>query len=354
MTSDRRHIATRAPLLKPGGLHGVVQGLAHGQAELGLRVDILHSVQRSGQATSEALQPKDGPRQVTGGSKVDHYHFAQTALDVDPDRLSAGRRRMFHFHGPWALEGKRQGDSKLRVTAKRLVEKRAYSKFDIFVSASDAFAAVLSEQYRVRRDQIFTVRPGIDAEAFCARPTDVARSKLQIVSNEFTFGIMRRLEPRMGIDVALRALVNVPNARLVVAGDGSLRRELPKLAADLGLGDRVQFLGRIDKDAGHLFYSAVDCSIVPSVALEGFGLVVLESFASGTPCIASRLGGLPEALGPWRSEWSVPPGDVGELSSLMRSAMRGSHNAADFVGYARARSWIEHARQVEKVLEVSE
>ncbi len=100
--------------------------------------------------------------------------------------------------------------------------------------------------------------------------------------------ILGRLHPIKGIDIAIKALQQVKDAYLWIAGEGPLRSELEALSAELGLSDRIRFLGwRTDKES---LLATADITLFPS-RQEGFGNVILESWASGTPMIATRAEG---------------------------------------------------------------
>ena len=96
------------------------------------------------------------------------------------------------------------------------------------------------------------------------------------------------------------------------------------------------------------YYQAADVSIVPSVALEGFGLVVLESLATGTPVVASALDGLSEALEGLTPELLVPPGDPEPLAERLRGALTGVEplpTAKACRRYAEGFSWTAVGRR---------
>src|SRR5205807_5699025 len=128
---------------------------------------------------------------------------------------------------------------------------------------------------------------------------------------------VRRLVPRMGLDVLLDAwqALGSPGV-LAIGGDGPLRPELE------ARGDEsVRFLGRLSDDDLVALYSAADVTVVPSLALEGFGLVVLESLACGTPVVVSDAGGLPEAVAGLDASLVVPAGDAGVLAARLRGLL---------------------------------
>jgi glycosyltransferase involved in cell wall biosynthesis len=95
----------------------------------------------------------------------------------------------------------------------------------------------------------------------------------------------------------------VPNATLAIAGDGPLRPELERLAAESGVGDRVRFLG-VRPDARALM-GAADVVVMPS-RWEGLPLAALETLASGTPLVATDVRGLRELVADGRDALLVP------------------------------------------------
>jgi len=99
---------------------------------------------------------------------------------------------------------------------------------------------------------------------------------------------LSRLHPKKGLDTLLHALKLLPDCYAWLAGDGPLRRELENLARELGVIDRVRFLGwRTDRAA---LLRACDICVLPS-RYEPFGTVILEAWAAGTPLIACKSAG---------------------------------------------------------------
>jgi glycosyltransferase involved in cell wall biosynthesis len=91
----------------------------------------------------------------------------------------------------------------------------------------------------------------------------------------------------------------VPDVWLAIAGKGPLKLDLERQATELGLHDHVRFLGFLPDDQLPIAYQAADLTIMPSQSLEGFGLVLLESLACGTPALGTPIGGMPEILEPF-------------------------------------------------------
>lgn len=106
--------------------------------------------------------------------------------------------------------------------------------------------------------------------------------------------------------------------RLILGGTGPLREELQALCTQYGLADHVSFLGRIPDEDLPDAYAAADCFVLPTQALECFGLIVLEAHASGTPVIATPVGAIPEVMGRFRQDWLTDDASAESLTVKMR------------------------------------
>lgn len=129
-----------------------------------------------------------------------------------------------------------------------------------------------------------------------------------------------RLDPRKGFDTAVTALTGLPpeaTLQILSPADGPYRGELQRIADEIGVAQRVSF-GICDR--GHLreHYRRADAVVFPSVWDEPFGLVPLESMASGTPVIATGMGGSGEFLVDGRTCLRYPAGDAVALAAAVR------------------------------------
>jgi glycosyltransferase involved in cell wall biosynthesis len=126
-----------------------------------------------------------------------------------------------------------------------------------------------------------------------------------------------RLETYKGVNVLLRAfaefLKRYPKAHLRIAGEGSVRESLDALVSTLGIGDRIEFLGHIDRAGLQELYEWSEVAVMPSTWVEAFGLSGIEAMSVGRPVIASRVGGIPDWLIDGKTGSLVPPGDVRAL-----------------------------------------
>jgi len=254
-------------------------------------------------------------------------HFALYALA--PFVLGPARRlgRVVHFHGPWAQEtalmGRGGGSAHV---ARSALERAAYRRAHEVIVLSSAFARLVVEQYGIVPERVNVIPPGVDLVRFSPGSRAEARGRLRLRVDVPIVVCVRRLDPRMGLLVLLdawAAVIGTLRARplLLIAGEGDLRAELERRAADLG--GTVRILGRVDEEVLPLLYRAADMSVVPSLALEGFGLVTLESLACGTPVVASDAGGLPEALNRFAPDAVVAAGDADALARRLAGALGG-------------------------------
>jgi glycosyltransferase involved in cell wall biosynthesis len=285
-------------------------------------------------------------RGALAGVEIVDAHFALHAAAPVLFGSLRGRPLVFHFHGPWAAENLAAGDSSraryvLRAALERLVLRRA----DAHVVLSSAFRRVLVERYRVRPWEVHVWPPGVALDAFTPGDRGLARERLEIDGDAFVAVCVRRLVPRMGVDVLLDAWERIADAlpegsALLLVGDGPLRDGLAQRAAQPHLLGRVRILGRLSDEDLIDSYRAADVAVVPSIALEGFGLVVPEAAACGTPSIVSDVGGLAEVTRPLDRSLVVVPGDAGALAARIEAALAGElPSRAATRSFAESFSW---------------
>jgi glycosyltransferase involved in cell wall biosynthesis len=208
------------------------------------------------------------------------------------------------FHSAWGDEYRVEHQSArgwlggwMRDRAERHTLRRA----DRYLTLSAFMADRLAELHRVPREQVHTVPGGVDLHHFSPADTrSQIRKRLGWPPGVPTLIAVRNLRPRMGLDNLLEAIAvvlpRVPDIRLVLVGHGPLREELTRSCRRLGLGEVVEFAGFVDDADLPDLYRAADLAVVPTAALEGFGLVILEALACATPVVATPVGGIPEIL----------------------------------------------------------
>ncbi len=159
--------------------------------------------------------------------------------------------------------------------------------------------------------------PGVDASA--------ARAEYGLEGGPWLLTVAR-LVPHKGVDVTLEALARLAPSRAglryAVAGEGPDRERLEARAAELGVADRVRFLGAVPEDLLPGLYAAADLYVGLSREegreVEGFGISFVEASASGLPVVAGRAGGVPDAVRDGETGILVDPRDPGAAAAAIR------------------------------------
>jgi glycosyltransferase involved in cell wall biosynthesis len=318
----------------PGGLEKYVYGMTRALIAAGDDLDLFvtgtprldalnaHAYSRGipGEPLLQRLrQARDTfARSLRGPYDVINIHFAMNALPLIPF-IKHDTPRVVHFHGPWAAEAEAEGASSLSVAIKKYLETIVYRRADHFIVLSTAFKNLLMA-YGINASQISVIPMGIDCDFFVpAADRGAVRADLGWPADKTVFFTARRLVNRVGLHELLRAaqIARRTGAAFVVkiAGKGPLHDELQAAIVELDLADCVELLGFVSEEALVRAYQASDATLLPSQSLEGFGTIISESLACGTPIIVTPIGGMPEAVLPLASDLiaaSAAPEDIAE------------------------------------------
>jgi glycosyltransferase involved in cell wall biosynthesis len=169
---------------------------------------------------------------------------------------------------------------------------------------------------RIRRIEV--IPPGLDMGRFDATKTVSHNSEIFRGGASRVVGTMGRLSKQKAFDVLIRAMPNLlasdTNIRLLIVGDGPLRRRLEKQVETLRLSKAIKFLG-LQSDPVPIF-QAMDIFVLPSKH-EGFGLVLAEAMAMGVPVVGTRVVGTVDAIEDGISGLLVPYGDAEALANAI-------------------------------------
>ena len=292
------------------------------------------------------------------GDGVIVSHFALHALPLI-DQL---RRHPFvvHFQGPWGEESRLEGEPRSTVLQKQFIERQVYRRADAAIVLSTAFADILATRFGVRRERIHVVPGGVEAARYDhSRSRAECRAELGWPTDRPIVLCVRRLVRRVGVDTLIEAAVDVrrrvPEALILIAGTGPIRAELEARVVALGLGDTVRFLGFLPDAMLPLAYRAADLTVVPTIALEGFGLITVESLASGTPCVVTPVDGLCEIVAPLAPQLIAASSRAGDIADALAGCLLGERplpTARDCADYARVNyDWPVVASRVRTVYE---
>jgi glycosyltransferase involved in cell wall biosynthesis len=210
-------------------------------------------------------------------------------------------------------------------------KRRLQRRGDIFIAVSEAIRAkALAQGYPPERTIVHY--NGIDLAHFAA-PAGARESGLVLH--------VGRLVEKKGTRLLLDALAEVPQAKLVILGDGPLRPQLERHAAARGLADRVRFLGPQPPEEVARWMGRAALLAAPSVTArdgdsEGLPTVVIEAAAASLPSVVSDHSGLPEAVIDGRSGFVVPEGDAQALAARLAELVASPELQARMGAAARA------------------
>ena len=365
---------------KVGGMNVYVRELADRLGKLGVAVD-LFTRRHAGEELDETVPAENvrvmhlegGPPDADLKDLLLHVEpFTRSILDFQ--RNTGTRYDVVHSHY-WlsALAGRRLAESnearhvatfhtlaelKRRARAgeeepgfRSRAEGEVISSADWVTASTPHEAEAMTELYDAPRDRVKIVHCGVDTSLF--RPLDAEDSRRRLgLNGEKVALYVGRIEPLKGVEFLLRIAScvdgDVPFKLLIVGGDPETEQEprrLAEMAARLGLGDVVEFVGRVPRHTLAGYFSAADVCVVPSY-YESFGLVALEAMACGAPVVATRVGGLPWVVKHGQNgyllPWRCPERFADTLSmiffndSLRDSLSRAALETADAMSWDRA------------------
>ena len=237
-------------------------------------------------------------------------------------------------------------------------EGRLFKRSDRIVVLSQYTRQKLEETYSIDQDVI--IIPGGADSAFHPVSSDERES----LRNRFgmkgvSFLTVRNLVPRTGVDLLVDAFKLLHDRRseaeLWIAGKGPLESEIRGKIQEYGLDGSVRMLGFVPDEILPDLYRAADCFVLPTLFLEGFGLVTVEALACGTPVVATPVGANMGVVGGWRKDAVVDSADPSSLSSGMDYMRELIQNDADRLrrscaDYGSRFTWDIHVDRLEEEL----
>jgi D-inositol-3-phosphate glycosyltransferase len=236
-----------------------------------------------------------------------------------PVALEFGLPFLQSFHTIGAMKNRRLAPGDTPESERRVLSERFLAgQADAIIAGSSAEVTSLIDQVGAPPEKIWVIPPGVDTALFTPAKSSVAaamRERLGIEPGRPVIAVVGRVQPLKGQDLAIRSLAALTGQRPVLAivgtptpGAEGFDNDLRELAGSLGVTADVRFVGALDREgiADLLAMSAL--TLLPSHS-ETFGMVALESAASGTPVIGSRSTGLVESISDGESGLLLPNRD---------------------------------------------
>jgi glycosyltransferase involved in cell wall biosynthesis len=282
------------------------------------------------------------------------YERLSAPRDVDPAlawRVARAARRadLVHTHlvhadvygalGARRLVSTKHNDDPFRAGAFRYVERALAHRASRVIAITHALARFQVERVGLPADKIEVIHYGLDdvPAAWGTNPPD------DIPPDAPVLLAVCRLEPQKGVDVAIHALAEIPDAHLVVLGEGPQRAELERLG-----DERVHLPGRVPDVAAWLHRADL---LVHPARWEGFGLALLEAMLAALPVVATNVSSIPEIVADGETGLLVPPDDPAALAAAVNRVLADPSGYGER-GLARARSEFSVAKMTERTLAV--
>ncbi|RZB30131.1 MAG: hypothetical protein SRB1_02411 [Desulfobacteraceae bacterium Eth-SRB1] len=240
-----------------------------------------------------------------------NFHQPFSALGVVRSPLSKKIRKVytchsFSFEEYQSRNPKPEGVARripcfLNIQARKFIERRVLKESDRIVVLSRFTKERLQRAYDVSSAKITIIPGGVDLERFhpSTERTKI-RQRLNVPEDRVILFTLRDLENRMGLENLIHAMRKVvekiSDAYLVIGGHGPLKERLFSLSKELRLDWSIRFAGFISEAELPDYYRMADIFILPTLELEGFGLITLEALASGVPVLGTPVGGTVEIL----------------------------------------------------------
>jgi glycosyltransferase involved in cell wall biosynthesis len=203
----------------------------------------------------------------------------------------------------------------------RMTERALATLTDCIITISPLQRVDIVSRFRVARESRVTMIPlGLDLQALLTATAEPSRLRddLGIPSGHIVFGFVGRFVPIKDLVTLVHAFASVvavvPNARLLMVGDGPMRAEIETAAERAGIATRLHFSGWIEDLVS--VYGAMDVCVLPSLN-EGTPVALIEAMASGKPVVATAVGGVPDVIDDGRTGLLVPARNASALATAM-------------------------------------
>jgi sugar transferase (PEP-CTERM/EpsH1 system associated) len=246
---------------------------------------------------------------------IAHTHSWATVMEgIIGARMA---RVPFIIHGE---HGTMKTDTRLHIQ----IQRRLWRSANQVLSVSEVLRKNLHKKFGFPQERIRVVANGVDLARFdFSRNGADYKARLGLPANALAFGAIGRVVPVKAYPIFLRAgklvLEEIPNAHLVLVGDGPLLDELVQWARDNNMMDRAHFLGG-RKDVPEIL-RGLDVYVLSSES-EGMSNTILEAMASGRPVIATAVGGNPELVIDGETGLLVPPNDPNTMANAIMKLLR--------------------------------
>jgi phosphatidylinositol alpha-1,6-mannosyltransferase len=226
------------------------------------------------------------------------------------------------------------------------------------IAVSKYTAQSYIKEFDVPSDKIEIIPDAVDTNKFHPEVEGYEiRKKLDLKEKDHVVLFVGRLDCNKGIEYLLRSFsrINdeVSDAKLVIVGEGPVKRYIHTFTSKYPFKNSIIHVGHVLEEDLPKFYAASDLVVLPSL-MEGFGITLLEAMASGKPCVATRAGGVEDAVVNGETGLVVPPADSYSLYHAIRTLLTDEKRSKEFgtAGRKRAENYFTWDKVAKRTMEV--
>lgn len=220
--------------------------------------------------------------------------------------------------------------SSWKIAAGKIYEKKCLQRARRIIVLSQFTCDLLARIHRTRFESKIVIAPGwVDAQNYITHDgKTILRGELAWRTDVPVLFCLRRLVPRMGIGSLIQAAAILRKQGmqfvLYIGGEGAMRQTLLTQIEREGVGEQVKLVGAIPEQQLAVSYAACDAFVIPTRALECFGLIAVEAMAAGTVVLSTPVGALPEIIRPLEPRWLAQDNSAEAIALLIKSFLEGN------------------------------
>jgi len=283
-------------------------------------------------------------RDICNSRGIDIIHFTNDFMFLSISKKEVNLPLVSTIHHPWGAERefyKTKTDyiGYLKYAyAKKIyylewLEKKMCKKSDKLIAVSRYTANYIINEYQIPPGKVTVIPNSVDIKNFHPKiDGNEMRERLNLLYSPLVLYV-GKLDYHKGFNTLIESFVRVigdiPDAKLLIVGDGPMKKNIEYLIDIFSLRDSVILAGRVSEEDLPKYYAASNLVVLPSL-MEGFGIVLLEAMASGKPCIATNVGGTEDVVVDNETGLIIPPADPESLYKAILTLLLDNNLSIEF------------------------
>ena len=271
-------------------------------------------------------------KEISKHKNVDIFHYTNDYANFS---LYSGVSTIATLHHPFAEERrvcKRVSNNieylrylfRYKTPFLELLERKTCKKANKLIAVSRYVAESIIKEYHLQSNEVVVIPNAVNTDLFNPEVDDTKAKELFFLNTQKTILFVGRLEYNKGIfhliDAFSMLKKDIPEAKLVIVGEGKLKNWILSFIDARNLRNSVKILGGVESEYLPGIYAASDLFVLPSI-MEGFGIVLLEAMATGKPCVTTMAGGIEDVVIDGKTGIIVPPADTVSLYHAMKTIL---------------------------------